>query len=85
MNSDLFKKLLEVEAENLYRKGSTPQSFMKRITPLLKSLIEEERSKSMAENELEAFIVSAENGDTQNPDAKNCYYDVVDLSMYRAN
>jgi len=85
MNAELFKRLLQVEAENLYQQGSTPESFMNRINPLIQELLKESRSETMSENDLEGILVSSKSKANQNSNNRNCFFDVVDLSMYRAN
>ncbi len=85
MNAELFKRLLQVEAENLYSQGSSPENFMNRIKPLIQELLKESRSEKMTENELEEILVSSKSKGNRNSKNRNCFFDVVDLSMYRAN
>jgi len=85
MNAELFERLLQVEAGHLYHQGSTPESFMDRIKPLIQELMKESRSEKMSENDLEEILVSSKSKENQNSKNRNCFFDVVDLSMYRAN
>ena len=85
MNAELFKRLLQVEADNLYYQGSSPENFMNRIKPLIQELLKESRSEKMNENELEEILVSSKSKGNRNSKNRNCFFDVVDLSMYRAN
>jgi len=85
MNAELFEKLLQVEAGHLYHQGSTPESFMNRIKPLIQELLNESRSEKMSEKDFEAILVSSKSKENQNSENRNCFFDVVDLSMYRAN
>ena len=85
MNAELFKRLLQVEAENLYHQGSTPESFMKRIKPLIQDLLKASGSETLSERDLEEMLVSSKSKENKNSKSRNCFFDVVDLSMYRAN
>jgi ABC-type oligopeptide transport system ATPase subunit len=85
MNAELFKRLLQIEAEHLYHQGSTPESFMNRIRPMIEELLKESRSETMSENNLEEILISSKSKENQNSKNRNCFFDVVDLSMYRAN
>ena len=85
MNAELFKRLLQVEAGHLYHQGSTPESFMNRIKPMIEELLKKSRSEKMSENDLEEILVSSKSKENQNSKNRNCFFDVVDLSMYRAN
>ncbi|MEI7828809.1 MAG: hypothetical protein WCI31_03520 [Prolixibacteraceae bacterium] len=85
MNSIIFTKLLEAEALNLYHGDSTPEDFMLKVKPLIEELLKEKTKSSMSEIDLEEILVSSSREEKQNSANRNCFFDVVDLSMYRAN
>lgn len=85
MNANLFSKLLQAEAANLYQQNMTPEIFMKRINPMLEALKEEYNSETMSESDLEEILVSNKPKKSKQTPNEYCFYDVVDLSMYRAN
>jgi hypothetical protein len=85
MNSILFTKLLQAEALNLYHGDTTPESFISKVSPMIEALIKEKSQNTMSESDLEGMLVSSRQEENQNSPNKNCFFDVVDLSMYRAN
>jgi len=85
MNANQFTRMLQAEAANLYQRQLTPQNFIDRIKPMLDALADEYRSETMSDQDLENILVSsAPKKEKQTPN-QYCFYDVVDLSMYRAN
>jgi len=85
MNAENFKRLLQLEAEQLYHRDSTPESFMNFVNPLIQELLKESRSETMTERDLEEILVSSKSREKQDSSNRNCFFDIVDLSMYRAN
>jgi hypothetical protein len=85
MNSTLFTKLLQAQALNLYHGDYTPEDFMFRVKPMIEALLKEKAKNSMSEIDLEEILVSSSREEKQNSDNRSCFFDVVDLSMYRAN
>ncbi|MCK9412345.1 MAG: hypothetical protein M0Q53_08610 [Prolixibacteraceae bacterium] len=85
MNAENFKRLLQLEAEQLYHRDSTPESFMNLIKPLIQDLLNESRSETFSEKDLEKILVSSRPAEKQNSKNRDCFFDIVDLSMYRAN
>ncbi len=85
MNSDLFTRWLQTEAEILFQKDSTPENFINRAKPLIEALVKVNRSEKISERELQEILISVQA--KKNPQAvqKNSYFDIVDLSLYRAN
>lgn len=85
MNSDLFTRWLQTEAEILYNQDSTPESFMSKVKPLIEALDKTNKSEVMTENDLEGILTSS--GSQKSPDSskKRSYFDIVDLCLYRAN
>lgn len=85
MDTNLFSKLLQAEAANLYQHNVTPESFMDRIQPIIEALEEEYRTETLSENDLQEILVSSKQKKSKQTPNSCCFYDVVDLSMYRAN
>lgn len=85
MNANLFTRMLQAEAANLYQHQMTPEDFMNRIKPMLNALEDDYRSETMTENDLEEILVSSKQKKNKQTPNSYCFYDVVDLSMYRAN
>jgi hypothetical protein len=85
MNSELFNRLLQAEAETLYHQCSTPESFVSRIKPIIQELVKENRTEIMSENDMETILTSSKSRNNQSTTPKNSYFDVVDLCLYRAN
>ena len=85
MNSDLFTRWLQTEAEILYHQDSTPTSFMLKVKPLIEALVKANKSEILSENDLEEILTVT--GSQKRPDSskKNSYFDIVDLCLYRAN
>ena len=85
MNSIQFTKLLEAQALNLYHGDTTPETFIANVRPIIEALLDEKSSNIMSENDLEEILISSSREEKQNGTNRNCFFDVVDLSMYRAN
>ena len=85
MNSDLLIRLLQTEAENLYHQDSTPEAFVSWIRPLIQSLAKENCPETMSEADLEGILISSRYPEKSASVRKSDYFDIVDLSMYRAN
>lgn len=85
MHSSQFIRVLKIEVEKLYNQTSTPVSFMNRMLPLIESLEIEDGSDILSERDLEGILVSLKSPEDKNTKFRNCFFDVVDLSMYRAN
>jgi hypothetical protein len=85
MNSILFTKILQAEALNLYHGDTTPENFISNIKPMIEALLKEKSTDSMSETNLEEILISSRSEVKQSSSNKNCFFDVVDLSMYRAN
>lgn len=85
MNSDLFTRWLQTEAEILFHQDLTPELFMKRVKPLLEALIKKNKAEILSERDLQEILVGAKT--EKNPSAvdQNSFFDIVDLSLYRAN
>jgi hypothetical protein len=85
MNANLITRLLKADVAELYGHNLTPEIFMNRMISLMDALEEHYRAETMSENDLEEILVSSK--PKKNKKAANtcCFYDVVDLSMYRAN
>jgi hypothetical protein len=85
MNSDLFTRWLQTEAEILYHQDSTPEIFLSRAKPLIDALVKINKSEVLSENDLEEILTVSRT--QKNPDSprKNSYFDIVDLCLYRAN
>jgi hypothetical protein len=85
MNSDLFTRWLQTEAEILYHQSSTPEAFMNRAKPLIKALVKENNSELLSEKDLQEILTATKS--QKNPDTvkRNSYFDIVDLCLYRAN
>jgi hypothetical protein len=77
--------MLKAEVVKMYEDNMTPEKFMIRIIPLLDALEDSYRAETMSEHDLEEILVTSKtNKNNQTPNS-HCFYDVVDLSMYRAN
>ncbi len=85
MNSILFTKLLQAEALNLYHGDTTPENFISRVRPMIEFLLKSKTTDTMSESDLEEILVSSSPEEKQDSSNRNCFFDVVDLSMYRAN
>jgi len=85
MNANLFTRMLQAEAANLYHQNLTPENFITRIKPMLEALEDEYRSETLSESDLENILVSSQPKKNKQTPNQYCFYDVVDLSMYRAN
>jgi len=85
MNADLLIRLLQAEAENLYHQDLTPEAFVNWMRPLIKSLAKENCPETMSETDLESILISARYPEKRSSNQKNEFFDIVDLSMYRAN
>jgi len=85
MHSAQFIRILKKEVEGLYHQSSTPASFMKRILPLIESLEIEDGSDILSDKDLEGILISLKSPEDKNTRFRNCFFDVVDLSMYREN
>ncbi len=85
MHSAQFIRILKIEVEKLYHQSSTPVCFMNRMLPLIESLEAEEESDVLSERDLEGILVSLKSPENKNTKFRNCFFDIVDLSMYRAN
>jgi hypothetical protein len=85
MNSILFTKLLHAEAQNLYQGDTTPENFICKVKPMIEALIKKNISDSMSERDLEEILVSSKQKEKHDSSNNYCFFDVVDLAMYRAN
>ena len=85
MHSAQFIRTLKIEVEKLYHQSSTPVCFMNRILPLIESLETEDGADILSERDLEGILISLKSPENKNTKFRNCFFDVVDLSMYRAN
>ncbi|HEY5509895.1 MAG TPA: hypothetical protein VIK10_02600 [Prolixibacteraceae bacterium] len=85
MNSDLFTKWLQTEAEILYHQDLTPDVFMKRAKPLLEALIKKNKTEILSERDLQEILVGSKSDKNPSSVNQNSYFDIVDLSLYRAN
>ncbi len=85
MTSELFTKWIQAEAEILYHQHSTPERFMSRVRPLIEKLVKENKSEILSENDLEKILISSKFRESQDPNQKSSFFDVVDLCLYRAN
>jgi|GEM_PF-2486080 len=85
MNSEILKKFLQAEAEKLYHQNATPEGFLNRIQLLISTLEKIDKPEIMSENDLEAILVSSKWPKNRKNANTNSFFDVVDLSMYRAN
>jgi len=85
MNSDLFTRWLQTEAEILYHQSSTPEAFMNRAKPLIEALVKVNKSELLSEKDLQEILTASKS--QKNPDTvkRNSYFDIVDLCLYRAN
>ena len=85
MNSELIMKFLQAEAEKFYHQNATPEGFINRIQLLMSTLEKVDKPEMMSENDLESILVSSKSRkENQNANSRS-FFDVVDLSLYRAN
>lgn len=85
MHSAQFIRILKNEVEKLYHQSSTPASFMSRMLPLIETLEIEDGSDILSERDLEGILISLKSPEDKNTRFRNCFFDIVDLSMYREN
>ena len=85
MNSELIMKFLQAEAEKLYHQNATPEGFINRIQLLMSTLEKVDKPEMMSENDLESILVSSKSRKSKQSANTRSFFDVVDLSMYRAN
>jgi len=85
MHSAQFIRILKKEVEKLYHQESTPVHFLNRILPLIESLEIEDGSDILSEKDLEGILISLKSPEDKNTKFRPCFFDVVDLSMYRDN
>lgn len=85
MNTDLFSRWLQTEAEILFHQDLTPEVFMKRVKPLLEALIKRNKAEILSERDLQEILVGAKSEKNPSSVNQNSYFDIVDLSLYRAN
>lgn len=85
MNTDLFTRWLQTEAEILYHQDSTPEIFLSRAKPLIDALAKINKSEVLSENDLEDILTNSKSRESTEPPRKNSYFDIVDLCLYRAN
>ena len=85
MNSELFAKWLQAEAEILYQQDSTPEIFMSRAKPLIEALVKVNKAEVFSVNDLEEILTASNSQRGTDSSQKNSYFDIVDLSLYRAN
>ena len=85
MNSDLFTRWLQTEAEILFHQDLTPEVFMKRVKPLLEALIKKNKTEILSERDLQEILVGTKSDKNPSSVNQNSYFDIVDLSLYRAN
>lgn len=85
MHSAQFIRILKKEVVKLYDQSSTPASFMSRMLPLIESLQIEDGSDILSERDLVGILISLKSPEDKNTRFRNCFFDVVDLSMYREN
>ena len=85
MNSDLFARWLQTEAEILFHQDLTPELFMKRVKPLLEALIKKNKTDILSEKDLQEILVGTKSATNPSSVKQNSYFDIVDLSLYRAN
>lgn len=85
MNANLFTRMLKAEVVKMYEDNMTPEKFMNRIIPLLDALEDSYRAETMSEHDLEEILVTSKTNKNNRTPNSNCFYDVVDLSLYRAN
>lgn len=85
MNSDLFTRWLQTEAEILFHQDLTPEVFMKRVKPLLEALIKKNKTAILSERDLQEILVGTKSDKNPSSVNQNSYFDIVDLSLYRAN
>ncbi len=85
MNSDLFKRWLQTEAEILYNQDSTPESFIKRAKPIIEALVRDAKKKKVTDKELHRVMTDAVVPEDANTTRGKFYFDIVDLCLNRAN
>ncbi len=85
MNSELFAKWLQTEAEMLYQQDSTPEIFLSRAKPLIDALVKINKAEVLSVNDLEEIVTASNSRRGTDLFQKNSYFDIVDLSLYRAN
>lgn len=85
MNTDLFTRWLQTEAEILFHHELTPELFMKRVKPLLEALIKMNKNDILSERDLQEILVGTKSHKDPSSVRENSYFDIVDLSLYRAN
>lgn len=85
MNSDLFTRWLQTEAEILFQQDLTPELFMRRVKPLLEALIKKNKTEILSEKDLQEILIEAKAEKSPSSVSQNSYFDIVDLSLYRAN
>lgn len=85
MNSDLFTRWLQTEAEILFHQSTTPEAFMKRVKPLIEALVRENKTEVLSEKDLQEILTATKSQNNPETVRKNSYFDIVDLCLYRAN
>jgi hypothetical protein len=85
MNSDLFTRWLQTEAEILFQQSSTPEAFMNRAKPLIEALVKENKSELLSEKDLQEILTASKSQKSPDTVKRNSYFDIVDLCLYRAN
>jgi hypothetical protein len=85
MNSDLFTRWLQTEAEILFHQDLTPEVFMKRVKPILEALIKKNKTEILSERDLQEILAGTKSQKDSSSVRRNSYFDIVDLSLYRAN
>lgn len=85
MNTELFNRWLHDEAETLYHRDSTPEIFMDRAKTLIEAMVKMYKTEVFSMNDLEEILTARNSGQKSTPSNQDCYFDIVDLSLYRAN
>ncbi|MCE1198401.1 MAG: hypothetical protein LWW85_05485 [Marinilabiliales bacterium] len=84
IQQDKIRKWLQSEAALLYQNEITPDSFLRRIRPLLAMLEKENHNEPLDENEI--FRLLSTSCRQQNMEAsEEKFFDIIDLCLYRSN
>ena len=85
MNSDLFARWLQTEAEILFHQDSTPEAFINKAKPLIEALVKANKSEKLSETDLQEILTASQSQKKKEAVHKSSHFDIVDLCMYRAN
>lgn len=85
MNTELFTRWLQTEAEILYHRDISPASFIQRAKPLIEALAKEKAIEVISEKDLMTLLGSKNQEKTGKELKRSTNYEIVDLCLFRAN